>query len=87
MEKYAKDTIDMNNDDEFKDILTWEEDQRLIMESSLLYAKDEGIVQGIEKGEYSKQIEIAMNMIKKNLDISLVSEVTGLTIKEIESLK
>lgn len=91
MEKYAKDTIDMNNDDEFKDILTWEEDQRLIMESALLYAKDEGIVQGIEqgieKGEYSKQIEIAKNMIKKDLDISLVSEVTGLTIKEIESLK
>ena len=73
----------MNNDDEFKDILTWEEDQRLIMESALLYAKDEGIVQGIEKGEYSKQIEIAKNMIKKDLDISLVSEVTGLTIKEM----
>ena len=40
--------------------------------------KEEGIKQGKE--------EIARNMLKKGLDISLVSEISGLTIEEIQEL-
>ncbi|MEI0562878.1 Rpn family recombination-promoting nuclease/putative transposase, partial [Brachyspira pulli] len=46
----------------------------------------EGIEQGIEKGIKENQILVAKNMKNKNMDIELISELTGLDIKEIEKL-
>ena len=39
------------------------------------------------EGIGQRNIEIAKNMINKNIDINIISEVTGLTIEEIENLK
>ncbi|OQX99173.1 MAG: hypothetical protein B6I20_10230 [Bacteroidetes bacterium 4572_117] len=46
-----------------------------------------GIKKGIEKGEKKKAIKVAKRMIEKGMDISLISEMTGLTGKEINTLK
>ena len=48
---------------------------------------DHGKQIGIEEGSNQKSIEIARNMLNKNLDIELISEVTGLSISEIEKIK
>ena len=45
-----------------------------------------GISKGIEQGSQNKQIEIAKNMLNLNMDVNLISNVTGLSIEEIESL-
>lgn len=50
-------------------------------------AKKEGIKEGIEKGSTQRNIEIVKNMLNKNIDITLISEITGLSIKDIEDLK
>ena len=55
---------------------------------------DEGIKEGIKKGKLeglkegriSEQISMAKSMKTKNLDINLISEITGLTIDEIKKL-
>ena len=55
---------------------------------------EEGIKRGIEKrklegikeGEKNKAISMAKSMKTKNLDINLISEITGLTIDEIKKL-
>ena len=51
---------------------------------------DEGIKEGIAKGKLEGikegQISMAKSMKTKNLDINLISEITGLTIDEIEKL-
>ena len=47
---------------------------------------EKGIEQGIEKGIKENQILVAKNMKNKNMDIELISELTGLDIKEIEKL-
>lgn len=39
------------------------------------------------KGEFEAQIEIAKTMLKKSFEISLISEITTLSVKKIESLK
>ena len=44
---------------------------------------DEGISLGIEKNK----IEIVKNMLDKNLDINLITEITGLSIEEITKIK
>ena len=47
----------------------------------------QGIEQGIEKGKASRNIQIAKNMLKKNMNINDISEITGLSNDEIKLLK
>lgn len=47
----------------------------------------QGIKQGIELGQKSKTLIIAKKMKEKNIDINTISQITGLTIKEIQNLK
>ena len=56
------------------------------IELDLKKAKEEGIEQGIEKGEKNKAISMAKNMKSRDMDINLISELTGLSIQEIEKL-
>ena len=59
------------------------------------YAFDEGLEKGMEKGrqqgmQKGRQEErraVALNILRKNLDISFISEVTGLSEEEIKDLK
>ena len=46
----------------------------------------EGIEKGIEKGRHAEQISMAKSMKNKNMDINLISEITGLSIEEIRKL-
>ena len=58
--------------------------------SELYVAKEEGIEisikQGLEQGTEQKSIEIVKNMLAKNIDINVISEVTNLSIEEIKQL-
>ena len=47
---------------------------------------DEGKLEGIKEGEKNKAVSMAKSMKTKNLDINLISEITGLTIDEIKKL-
>ena len=40
-----------------------------------------------EEGKKEKQIEIAKNMLKKGMEISIIAEVTELSVEEIEKIK
>ena len=46
----------------------------------------EGLVQGMQEGEVKRDREIALSMLQKGLEVSLISEVTGLTVAEIKQL-
>ena len=46
----------------------------------------EGVARGIKSGKIEKQKEIAKNMKNKNMDYQTISELTGLSIEEIEKL-
>ena len=45
-----------------------------------------GKLEGLKEGRISEQISMAKSMKTKNLDINLISEITGLTIDEIKKL-
>ena len=47
----------------------------------------EGLEQGIEQGTQQKTLEIAKKMLNKNIDITTIEEITGLTKEEITKLK
>lgn len=47
---------------------------------------EKGIDKGMEKGKKSEKIAIAKEMKNKNMNIELISEITGLSIEYIEEL-
>ena len=49
--------------------------------------RDQGYRDGISQGESKEKIEIAKNLLKNKVDISIIASSTGLTEKEINSLK
>ena len=54
--------------------------------SVLEEGKKEGFEKGIEQGMEEKSAQIVKNMLKENLDIEIISKVTGLTLQEIEKI-
>jgi predicted transposase/invertase (TIGR01784 family) len=65
--------------------IRYEERQKYLHDeaSAIEWAMDNGL----EKGERQKTLEIARNMLKEGLAIDVISKVTGLSEKEIISLK
>ena len=49
--------------------------------------REEGIKEGIKKGRLAEQISMAKAMKNKNIDINLISEITGLSTEEIRNLR
>lgn len=82
---------ELNMNEVFLGMYDQEEENKKMMNSMKLEGIEEGLQEGIEKGleagEKNKSIEIAKNMIEKNIEINIISEVTGLSIEEIENLK
>ncbi len=48
--------------------------------------KEEGIKEGLAKGAKQNSFDIAKRMLEKRIDIETISELTGLTEKEISKL-
>jgi predicted transposase/invertase (TIGR01784 family) len=73
----------------FKDVLSKNENEimRTIAQTIEERGEKRGIQKGIQKGIQVKAIEIAKSMLKKELAISLIQEVTGLSKQTIEKLK
>ena len=64
--------------------LEWEEWERNTIYSDGI---KKGIEQGIEQGINQNKIEMIKSMLKKELDIKLISEITNKSIEEINHIK
>ena len=56
--------------------------EKKVLNTKIRNAKEEGIQQGLEQGK----IDTAKKMLEKNMDINIISEITGLTTEEITNL-
>ena len=64
-----------------------ERDARLIYQNSMRYAKEEGFKEGLEIGKRQFKVEVAKEMLKDNMPIKDIAEITKLSEKEILKLK
>ena len=55
--------------------------------NQLYHAREEGHKLGQAEGASSKELEVIKNMLKKSIDYSTISEVTGKTIEEIKEIE
>lgn len=79
VEKYSKNLETLNEDRDFIWGLTWEEDKEKIHRSELTEAKEEGFKQGTK--------QMANEMLKANIPIETIQEISKLSIKEIKALR
>ena len=54
--------------------------------NSLDTASKEGFTKGKAEGKAEEKVETALKMKQKGLDLNLISDITGLSIEEIEQL-
>ena len=90
VDKYITNVTIVNDNPEFQKYMSEEEDKKKIQNSLLSEAKEEGISQGIEQG-YTSGIndgikQTAKSMLNKNMSIEDISDITGLSIEEINKL-
>jgi predicted transposase/invertase (TIGR01784 family) len=57
------------------------------MEKGIEKGIEKGMKKGIEKGEKKAKIEIAKNLLSAKVDINTIVISTGLSVKEIETIK
>ena len=86
VKKYMEELNKINEDPEFREYMSYEEDQRKIFNSEMSYARRKGKEEGLKEGEYESKINIAKEMLKNGIDIDLISKCTGLTIEEITKI-
>lgn len=79
MEKIAKEVKKLNFDPKITEEIAFENEHEIW--ANTMHSR------GIEQGSKQKEIEIAKNMLNKDMDIETISEITGLTKEKIETLK
>ena len=99
VKKYMEELVKVNEDADFLNFISVEKDNMMIensirdegirkgLKEGLEKGLEQGIEQGLEKGTEQSKNEIAMNMLKENMDISLISKLTGLSNEQINKLK
>ena len=64
-----------------------EEGMQVGLEKGMQVGLEKGMEKGLEKGLEKGKKKVALNLLEKNAELSFISEVTGLSVKEIEKLK
>ncbi|MBF1723486.1 MAG: transposase [Streptococcus sp.] len=63
-----------------------QENYDMTMETAIDEAREEGLVQGLERGLEQGRKQLICEMVSRGMTPDLISEMTGLTIEEIETL-
>ena len=87
VDKYITNITIVNNNPEFQKYMSEEEDKKKIQNSLFFEARENGINDGISKGVSQEKVSIAKNMLNKNMSIEDISDITGLSVEEINKLK
>lgn len=83
MKKVVNDLIDLSND---SDVISAYEKEK-IEKYAFDVALKEKEAKGKKEGKKERNIEIAKKSLEENIDINLISKITGLSLEEIKNLK
>ena len=83
--------LDSKSFDEYQDSLKVYWDLKSSMDTYYLDGKKDGLEEGhekgLEEGSEKRTNEIAINLLKKNVDVQFIADITGLSVEAIEALK
>lgn len=87
MTEFKKKVESLNNNARYKEFLSAEEDMRKTNNTFKEIGRREGIEIGKSEGVEERNIEIARNLLKENVDMEIISKATGLALEEIKKLE
>ena len=79
---YEEKVVDLNKEETFQSAMSYEEDQKFILNTE----KKLALKEGIKLGAREEKIQLARNMLNKGLDIKLISECCELSEEEIRKI-
>ena len=56
------------------------------IEKGLEQGLERGLKQGLERGRHEERLELIRTMLSKGLSLEVVSDVTGLSLEELEAM-
>ncbi len=68
----------------------WEEQRQKsewIWQGRLEHARKQGLTEGYKQGAGREKVEVALKMLKRQMPLSAISELTGLSEEELKQLK
>ena len=77
---------ELREDPDFVRYYDYEEAHKQDLEASYDTGLEQGVKQGIMQGSKREKIEIARAMLNKKMNIETISEITGLSIEEIQKI-
>ena len=87
VKEFNEEVEELNEDPVFVRRITPEQDQEFIENTIKYYAREEGLAEGreegLKEGTLDTTIKIVKNMLNENIDVNIISKVTGLSIDEI----
>ena len=63
-----------------------QENYDMTLETAIDEAREQGMEQGLEQGRNEERLQLIRKMISRGMTPELISNMTGLSIEEIESL-
>lgn len=87
VKEFEEKLIKLNQDPEFQEYMSEEEDNRKVQNTLLYEAREEGMSRGISQGISQGIAQTAINMLKKNINVNDISEITGMSVAKIKKLK
>ena len=81
--KYYDKLMELNTNQEFVQLLSNDEEYEMYVKSEISEERKDAR----KEGKKESKLEIAKAILKKNMDINLISEITNLSLDELESLK
>ncbi len=63
-----------------------QENYDMTLETAIDEAREEGLVQGLEQGRNEERLQLIRKMVSRGMTPELISEMTGLSLEEIETL-
>ena len=87
MTEFKKKVESLNNNARYKEFLSAEEDMRKTNNTFKEIGRREDIEIGKSEGVEERNIEIARNLLKENVDMEIISKATGLALEEIKKLE
>ena len=63
-----------------------QENYDMTMETAIDEAREEGLEQGLERGRNEERLQLIRKMMSRGMTPELISDLTGLSIEEIEDL-
>ena len=63
-----------------------QENYDMTLETAIDEAREEGLVQGLEQGRNEERLQLIRKMVSRGMTPELISDMTGLSLEEIETL-